>query len=231
MQTRGIPRSEAVRVLVEGYFEPVVDAARRPGRSRTLVRRADRRQAGRRRGPGRASSSESALEHHAATQPLVDVRADFPILGREFDGRALVYLDSAATSQKPEPVIEAIDDYYRELQRQHPPRRLHARPGGDRPVRGRARADRRVRRRRAARRRSSPATPPRRSTSSPTRGAATNVGAGDEVLITADGAPLEHRAVAAAVPGDRRQAALPRGRRRRASCRSTSSTPSSPTGA
>jgi cysteine desulfurase / selenocysteine lyase len=39
----------------------------------------------------------------------VNVRADFPILDRE----GLVYLDSAATSQKPRQVIEAIDSYYR----------------------------------------------------------------------------------------------------------------------
>jgi cysteine desulfurase/selenocysteine lyase len=51
-----------------------------------------------------------------ATQPklpLGDLRADFPILARQIDGRPLVYLDSAATSQKPESVIAAIDDYYR----------------------------------------------------------------------------------------------------------------------
>ena len=42
------------------------------------------------------------------------LRGDFPILDREFDGTQLVYLDNAATSQTPEPVIEAIADYYRE---------------------------------------------------------------------------------------------------------------------
>jgi cysteine desulfurase / selenocysteine lyase len=41
------------------------------------------------------------------------VREDFPILRREEDGHPLVYLDSAATSQKPAAVIEAIADYYR----------------------------------------------------------------------------------------------------------------------
>ena len=39
---------------------------------------------------------------------------DFPILGREVDGKPLVYLDSAATSQKPEVVLSAMDAYYRE---------------------------------------------------------------------------------------------------------------------
>jgi cysteine desulfurase/selenocysteine lyase len=42
------------------------------------------------------------------------VRADFPILGVEaHPGKALVYLDNAATSQKPAAVIEAMDHYYR----------------------------------------------------------------------------------------------------------------------
>lgn len=48
-----------------------------------------------------------------ATMSLLDIRADFPVLTREFDGRRIVYLDSAATSQKPNSVIEQIDSYYR----------------------------------------------------------------------------------------------------------------------
>lgn len=43
-----------------------------------------------------------------------DVRQMFPILDQEVNGKPLVYLDSAATSQKPVPVIEALDKYYRE---------------------------------------------------------------------------------------------------------------------
>jgi cysteine desulfurase/selenocysteine lyase len=41
------------------------------------------------------------------------VREDFPILQQMVNGKPLVYLDSAATSQKPESVIQAIDEYYR----------------------------------------------------------------------------------------------------------------------
>lgn len=40
------------------------------------------------------------------------VRKDFPILGRVINERPLVYLDSAATSQKPRSVIDSITDYY-----------------------------------------------------------------------------------------------------------------------
>ena len=42
-----------------------------------------------------------------------DVRADFPIFDRDFGGRPLIYLDSAATSQKPRAVIEAVADHLR----------------------------------------------------------------------------------------------------------------------
>lgn len=41
------------------------------------------------------------------------IREDFPILQQTFHDRPLVYLDSAATSQKPESVIQALDTYYR----------------------------------------------------------------------------------------------------------------------
>ena len=39
-------------------------------------------------------------------------KADFPILGREVHGKPLVYLDSSATSQKPQVVLDAMDAYY-----------------------------------------------------------------------------------------------------------------------
>ncbi|MBV1923020.1 MAG: cysteine desulfurase [Flavobacteriaceae bacterium] len=40
------------------------------------------------------------------------IRKDFPILNREVNGKPLVYLDNAATSQKPQIVIDSIVDYY-----------------------------------------------------------------------------------------------------------------------
>ena len=42
------------------------------------------------------------------------IREDFPILEREFDGNQVVYLDNAATTQTPEPVVQSIVDYYHE---------------------------------------------------------------------------------------------------------------------
>jgi len=43
---------------------------------------------------------------------VAQIRKDFPILEREVHGKRLVYLDNAATSQKPRCVIEAITEYY-----------------------------------------------------------------------------------------------------------------------
>jgi cysteine desulfurase/selenocysteine lyase len=45
---------------------------------------------------------------------LSRLRGDFPILDREMNGRRLVYLDSAATTQKPVQVLEAMDSFYRQ---------------------------------------------------------------------------------------------------------------------
>lgn len=43
---------------------------------------------------------------------VADIRKQFPILSREVNGHPLVYLDNAATTQKPQAVIDALVDYY-----------------------------------------------------------------------------------------------------------------------
>ncbi|MDP1581358.1 MAG: cysteine desulfurase [Candidatus Didemnitutus sp.] len=43
-----------------------------------------------------------------------NIRADFPILNQKINGHPLLYLDNAATSQKPQCVIDALSTYYRE---------------------------------------------------------------------------------------------------------------------
>jgi cysteine desulfurase/selenocysteine lyase len=50
---------------------------------------------------------------YSSTLDLAQIRADFPILHRKVNGQPLVYLDNAATSQTPLPVINAISDYYK----------------------------------------------------------------------------------------------------------------------
>jgi cysteine desulfurase/selenocysteine lyase len=58
----------------------------------------------------------SSREPAEGGRPSLDVEAlrrDFPILARTIHGHPLVYLDNAATTQKPESVIEAVADMYR----------------------------------------------------------------------------------------------------------------------
>lgn len=50
---------------------------------------------------------------YSSSFDITKVRNDFPILQTELYGKPLVYLDNAATTQKPNSVIEAMDDYYR----------------------------------------------------------------------------------------------------------------------
>jgi cysteine desulfurase / selenocysteine lyase len=49
-----------------------------------------------------------------APGPLARLRTDFPILNRQVNGKRLVYLDSAATAQKPQSVLDALDDFYKQ---------------------------------------------------------------------------------------------------------------------
>ena len=72
---------------------------------------------------------------HDAPTPTRRRRASRPTSRsskRQVHGKRLVYLDSAATSQKPLAVLDAMDRYYRDVQRQRAPRRLHDRRGDHR---------------------------------------------------------------------------------------------------
>jgi cysteine desulfurase/selenocysteine lyase len=46
---------------------------------------------------------------------VASIREDFPVLQQIVNGKPLIYLDSAATSQKPEAVIAAMDEFYRKI--------------------------------------------------------------------------------------------------------------------
>lgn len=50
--------------------------------------------------------------HSMSAFDVKEVKADFPLLAREVKGRPIVFLDSAASSQKPQVVIDAMSTYY-----------------------------------------------------------------------------------------------------------------------
>ena len=57
--------------------------------------------------------THSATKHPEMAIDLAAIRAEFPLLARQINGKRLVYVDSAATSQKPQSVLDAMDNYYR----------------------------------------------------------------------------------------------------------------------
>ena len=168
-------------MLVEGYFEEVVQRLDDPGLEE-LVRAADRREAEGRRGPGarvhRRARRGGLMAQRRRPSRSLDVRADFPVLGPR-DQRAPARLprlgrhlaeaapgdrdDGRATTATPtRNVHRGVYELGREATElfEGARERIAAFVSGTRPAR------------------SSPATRPRRSTSSPTRGAANNVGPG-----------------------------------------------------
>ena len=81
-----------------------------------------------------------------AIDPQV-LRADFPILRTTVHGKPLIYLDSASTSQKPQVVIDAVDEFYREYNANVHRGIYEIGERVDRRLRESARADRAVHRR------------------------------------------------------------------------------------
>ncbi|KAG0468150.1 hypothetical protein HPP92_017478 [Vanilla planifolia] len=59
-----------------------------------------------------SATTFTPLEHSESTSLGEIIRSDFPILQQKVNGRDLVYLDSAATSQKPNYVLNALREYY-----------------------------------------------------------------------------------------------------------------------
>src|SRR5579884_2370673 len=62
---------------------------------------------------GKAPSSQLSIEVNALTDAWRRVRDEFPALDQQVHGKPLIYLDNAATTQKPKIVIEALAKFYR----------------------------------------------------------------------------------------------------------------------
>ena len=129
-------------------------------------------------------------------------RADFPILQQTVHGKPLVYLDNAATTQKPQPVIDALAHFYA-AENANIHRGVHAlsERATDAYDAARATAQRFVNAREAARDRLRPRHDRGDQPGRPElRATAAAAGRRDHRL--ADGAPRQHRSLAAGVPGD-----------------------------
>ena len=117
LRARGLTFAEARDMLIHAFAGEVLE--RRPDRrvarrrsKKTLLRRSWRRIWRRRTRHDRRRPRLARRAPAASTS--AQVGADFPILRRQVHGKPLVYLDNAATTQKPQVVIDAITRYYSE---------------------------------------------------------------------------------------------------------------------
>ena len=114
------------------------------GRSRHKISAPDnpllleRRRRSERRPRSAAFGSATRLGRHSPFD-VAPIRRDFPILDEHVNGRPLVWLDNAATTQKPQGGHRSPLVLLRARELEHPPRRAHARRARDRRLRGRAR--------------------------------------------------------------------------------------------
>ena len=133
--------------------------------------------------------AEAALMAANGAYDVEKVRADFPILSRKIHGKPLVYLDNAASAQKPRAVLDRIQQRLHGRIRQRPPRPAFSRERRDRGLRGRAR-DRAPLHQRAvaSRRSSSPAPRPRAINLVAQSFGGMRIGEGDEIVLSI----LEH---------------------------------------
>ena len=65
------------------------------------------------RAGGRAATENGAVPAVDTGFDAAVARRDFPALDQEINGKRLVYLDNAASTQKPDAVIDAVSNYYR----------------------------------------------------------------------------------------------------------------------
>ena len=178
LKARGIPAKEAEALLIQAFVGEAVEGIEHAGLREVLIEQVARL----------ARDAGAEPMHPAVTNGSYDVdriREDFPILAMQVYGKPLIYLDNAASAQKPKAVLDRIQHAYTARIRQRASRPALSRQCRDRGLRGRAREGARLPQcRRGRRRSSSPATPPRRSTSSPIPSAASALKEGDEIVLS-----------------------------------------------
>ncbi|MDR2076328.1 MAG: cysteine desulfurase [Desulfovibrio sp.] len=106
----GLPDEEELKALLAAYCQEPAPRDSREGQA-YAPRVVPRSAAG---PPETALPAAASLSSRIGNTPVETVRADFPILGEEVNGHRLVWLDNAATTQKPRLVIERLERYYRQ---------------------------------------------------------------------------------------------------------------------
>jgi cysteine desulfurase/selenocysteine lyase len=110
-----LPSESELASLASGYFpefypEPVGRPASEAYRPAVLPLGA---QAGPSAEEAARHTSKEWTRRYVGGVPLADIRADFPILSEKAHGQPLVWLDNAATTQRPNQVIDRLSYYYR----------------------------------------------------------------------------------------------------------------------
>ena len=190
------------RLLDEVAARPHPHPRRRP--DRRLGRHGARRAARARRLRGvphavaTSASRALAARDGGDAVDIATLKERFPVLRREIDGAPIVYLDSANTSQKPQSGDRGDGHVLEHVVRADQPQRLPARRRGHRRVRGGPRQASPASSTPATPTRwSSPRTPPRRlNLVASVVGRRQPARAATSCVLTAHGAPRQHRAVA-----------------------------------
>ena len=222
LQARGIPKDDAEAMLLEAFGREAIDRVEDEMLAEALCALVARLACiqGSDRPPTRRRDDGDARVNDFVRTPLepydvAKIREDFPILTERPYGKPLVYLDNAASAQKPKAVIDRlVHAYEHEYANVH--RGLHYLANAATEAYEAARE--------SVRRFLNAASTEeiiftRSATEAINLAAASyglkNIGAGDEIVLERDGASLQHRALALPPRAQGRHPALGRSRRRR----------------
>ena len=115
LRARGLTYFEARDMLIHAFAGDILDRVKieplRVALEGRAVRAAGQGSRGDRRGMTPSAVAPRSTPRRRST--CRRCARDFPILSERVHGKPLVYLDSANTSQKPQAVLDAMDDYYR----------------------------------------------------------------------------------------------------------------------
>ena len=129
LQSRGIPQAEARALLIKAFLADVFDEIEDDVLRGQFVDRVDHWLAN--RSAVQSGKGSCCMNAPMKTTLNIDaVRGDFPILNRTVYDKPLVYLDNAASAQKPRQVIEALSHVY-EHEYANVHRGAHYLSGGD----------------------------------------------------------------------------------------------------